>query len=51
MLSKRLLCLHSRDLEEEGLGNLDVIQSAPVGAPQEVLLDMAGTSDFGAAYS
>ena len=42
------LCIN---LEEEGLILLGVIQSASAGgAPWEVLLNMAGTSDFGTAY-
>ncbi len=40
----------NRDLKEEGLALLGVIQGASAGAPWEVLLDMTGASDFSAAY-
>lgn len=43
-------CLSSSGLEKEGLALLGAIQGASAGESWVVLLDMAGTNDFGATY-
>ena len=43
-------CLLGRGLEEEGVALLGAIQGRSAGPLWERLLDMAGTSDFGATY-